>query len=73
MEYPQYRRLSNGKSMYEIIDDRHFNEKQRVGSKIYTYSFVEEQYPEIVKIKDMIECYEDLYEIVYEKDWLIFG
>ena len=57
-DFPQYRKLANGKSFYEIVDERHFIEKQRVGKQVFTISIAAKQYPEIVRIQDMLNCTE---------------
>lgn len=54
MDFPQYRKLSNEKVFYKIIDDRHFDEVQIVGSKAFYFSHKAEQYPEILRIQDML-------------------
>lgn len=67
--FPQYRMLSNGKSYYKITDDRNFEEIQRMGSRLIHHVFTAEQYPEILKIRDMLECYEAIYTIVSDTEW----
>lgn len=54
MDFPQYRKLSNEKVYYKIIDDRHFDEIQIVGSKAFYFSHIAKQYPEILRIQDML-------------------
>ena len=61
-DFPQYRKLSNEKVFYKIIDDRHFDEIQRLGSKILQYSFHAVQYPEILRIQDMLNFSEGYIE-----------
>ncbi len=72
MNFPQYRMLINEKVIYKIIDDRNFEEKQRSGSKVFHFKMTATQYPEILKIQDMLNCNEELYIIKDEKDWLAF-
>ena len=57
-DFPQYRKLSNGKTFYKILDDRNFEEIQQMGSKFIKHKIVAEQYPEILRIKDMLELQE---------------
>jgi hypothetical protein len=54
--FPQYRKLSNEKSYYKIVDDRHFEEKQRIGKQVFLLNISAEQYPEIIRIQDMLAC-----------------
>ena len=70
-DFPQYRKLFNEKAFYKIIDDRHFEEIQLVGSRKMTYSFTAEKYPEILRIQDMLnlesgylECSPEEFEVL---------
>jgi hypothetical protein len=53
-DFPQYRKLSNDKVFYRILDDRHFDEIQIIGTKAQLRNVVAEQYPEILRIQDML-------------------
>jgi hypothetical protein len=54
--FPQFRKLSNEKSFYKIVDDRHFEEKQCIGKQVFLLKITAEQYPEIIRIQDMLAC-----------------
>lgn len=69
-DFPQYRMLSNGKTYYKITSERHFEEIQRSGTKLFRYSTEAVQYPEILKIKDMLELSDDSYIAISEAEWL---
>jgi hypothetical protein len=56
IDFPQYRRLENNKSYYKIMDSRKFIELQQIGKKWKKYEFTATQYPEIIRIMEMIEC-----------------
>jgi hypothetical protein len=58
VDFPQYRKLANEKSHYEIRDDRHFIEKQLIGKQVFTIEIEAKQYPEILRIQDMLKCVE---------------
>jgi hypothetical protein len=58
VEFPQYRKLENEKSHYEIRDNRHFIEKQIIGKQVFTIEIKAKQYPEILRIQDMLNCEE---------------
>ena len=58
LDFPQYRNLANEKSHYEIRDDRHFIEKQIIGKQVFTIEIEAKQYPEILRIQDMLNCEE---------------
>lgn len=53
-DFPQYRKLSNDKVYYRIIDDRNFDEIQIIGIKAQLRQVFAEQYPEILRIQDML-------------------
>jgi hypothetical protein len=53
-DFPQYRKLSNDKVFYRILDDRRFDEIQIIGTKAQLRNVVAEQYPEILRIQDML-------------------
>jgi hypothetical protein len=59
-EFPQYRKLKNDKSFYRIEDESHFIEIQLIGNKAFELKINAVQFPEKLKIKDMLYC-EDPY------------
>jgi hypothetical protein len=58
VDFPQYRKLENEKSHYEIRDERHFVEKQLIGKQVFIIEIEAKQYPEILRIQDMLDCTE---------------
>ena len=58
IEFPQYRKLTNNRSYYRIEDETHFMEIQLIGSRLISFNIHASQYPEIIKIKDMLTCQE---------------
>lgn len=68
--FPQYRMLSNGKSFYKITDDRNFEEIQIFGSKSIRHKIAAEQYPEMLKIQDMLRGHEGFYVEIPEEKWI---
>lgn len=53
-DFPQYRKLSNDKVFYRILDDDHFDEVQIIGTKAQMRHISATQYPEKLRIQDMI-------------------
>lgn len=53
-DFPQYRKLSNNKVFYRINNDRNFDEIKIVGTKAQIHSIEAIQYPEILRIQDLI-------------------
>ncbi|MFN5032368.1 MAG: hypothetical protein ACK5FX_09125 [Flavobacteriia bacterium] len=52
--FPQYRKLSNEKSFYEILSDKEFTEIQLIGSRYVVHKVIANQYPEMLRIMDML-------------------
>ena len=55
IDFPQYRKLSNDKTYYRINSSKHFDEIMIIGKKAQQYSVQAEQYPEMLRINDMLE------------------
>lgn len=53
-DFPQFRKLSNEKVFYRIRDERNFDEIQLIGSRAMWFSMEATQYPEILKIQDLL-------------------
>ena len=54
--YPKYRKLSNHKSFYKIQSENSFEELQLIGTSVIRMTVNATKYPEIIRIKDMIDC-----------------
>lgn len=67
-DFPQFRKLSNGKTFYRIIDEKTFEEIQLMGSRSLKYRFVASQYPEMLKIMDMLALNEP-YELSTKEEF----
>lgn len=55
MDFPQYRKLSNCKSYYRLNDEKSFDEIQLIGDQVVHFHIEAKQYPEMLRIKDMLE------------------
>lgn len=69
-DFPQYRKLSNGKTFYKIKDAKSFDEVQLMGTKRLIYSTIASQYPEMLRIKDMLELHQP-YEMSNENEYIL--
>lgn len=69
-DFPQYRKLSNDKTFYKIQSDRLFEEVQLMGSKVFRYQVEAKQYPEILKIQDMLQL-EEPYLLISEEEFTL--
>ena len=54
MTFPQYRKLEGFQRYYEIRDDRTFVEVTVMNGKINSSEIVVTQFPEMLRIKDML-------------------
>ena len=68
-DFPQYRMLSNGKSFYKINDSRNFEEIQIIGSRKIKHTIEAKQYPEILKIQDLLNQKENQFVVISEVEW----
>ncbi len=55
-EFPIYRKSSNNRNWYKILDERHFVEIQKVGERYFSFEVKAKQYPEMLRIQDMLNC-----------------
>lgn len=53
--FPQYRKLSNEKTFYKIINERTFDEVIIMGERRIKFTTIASKYPEMLRIKDMLE------------------
>lgn len=68
-DFPYYRKMSNNKSFYKIIDDKTFEEIQLIGSSKKHYIHNAKQYPEMLRIHDMINLNEGYFLELTENEW----
>ena len=55
MQFPIYRKYTNGKNLFKIESERSFYQIQKIGSKVFTQFIEAKQYPEIIFINGLIE------------------
>lgn len=65
--FPVYRKLANNKSYYRIDDERSFFEVQVIGNKCFLTQTLAKQYPEIIRITDMLMLNEPFSESTIEE------
>ena len=68
MIFPQYRKLSNHKSFYKIVSKEVFEEIQLVGTVRLKTKTTATKYPEILRIKDMLDGV-DPFEMTTEAEY----
>lgn len=67
-DFPQYRRLKNGKAFYRIVNNLHFTEVQLIGEKRIKHEVKAKQYPEKLRIIDMLAA-EDPFELCSSEEF----
>ena len=67
--FPFYRKLSNSKAFYKINSPDEFEEIQLLGTKRLHYVHAALQYPEKLKIRDMIALEDPSYLESGEEEW----
>ena len=70
MNFPQYRKMSNDKAFYRIISEKEFDEIQIVGNKANLFHIVAAQYPEILRIQDMLKMDNEWFLEVNENEFI---
>jgi hypothetical protein len=71
MKFPIYRKYSNNKSFFKILNEIEFEELKFIGQALELYKVIAVQYPEKLFIKDLIEkadkISEEDYNAIYQK------
>lgn len=70
--FPYYRKLSNGRIYYKILDSNHFEEIQLLGNKQLFHQIEAVQYPEKLKIMDLLALENPVYLEATEQEWQMF-
>jgi hypothetical protein len=69
IDFPQYRKLSNGKVYYKINGDRQFDEIQIVGNSANLFNIEAKQYPEMLRIQDLLSLSMEGFEMSTEEEY----
>lgn len=73
MDYPVYRKNSIGNSVYKIISDAEFIEKQRIGKNVLVHEVEAKQYPEMLLITEMLELKTPAFKEITKSEFENFG
>lgn len=68
-DFPQYRVLSNRKSWFKILNKQNFVEVQLMGKKYKSHTVFAQQYPEMLRIQDMLTLAFEYYEMSTEEEF----
>ena len=69
MEFPQYRKYKNKNTFYKIVSEKEFEEISFIGSKGFKFTIIAQQYPEMLRIQDMIACLNDTWEPIEQQNY----
>ncbi len=72
IDYPIYRKLSNNRSFYKVVDSKNFEEIQIIGKKRRHQLIEANQYPELLFIQDLIAFNHLGILESSEKEWLLY-
>jgi hypothetical protein len=64
--FPIYRKSIDLKNYYKILNQKEFIQLKIIGTKIRKYHYIVDKYPEIIMLKEMIDCENEFYAISQE-------
>ena len=67
--FPAYRKYKNSKTFYKIINENSFEEISFIGEKAFLYQIEANQYPEYLRIQDMLACKDGIWEEIDVKNY----
>lgn len=70
--FPAYRKLENNKVYYKIHSENEFEEIILLGKYYFINKVVATQYPEKLRISDMIDGNKNTYLVISETDYKAF-
>ncbi|MCG8574739.1 MAG: hypothetical protein MI810_07635 [Flavobacteriales bacterium] len=66
-DFPAYRKYKGLNVWFKIENERSFLEIKKLGDRYLVEKVEAEQYPEMLRIQDMLNCLEDRWEIIEEE------
>ena len=70
IDFPEYRKLSNNKVFYKILNNKEFEEIQLIGSIAKLHIIKAVQYPEMLRIQDLLSMQDDWFLVSSEEEFL---
>jgi hypothetical protein len=67
--FPVYRRMVGSAHYYRIDAPDAFTELQRIGKRLVRHEVAAAQYPERVRIREMMDCAEGRYAPMEAREW----
>ena len=70
MEFPQYRKYKNIETYFKIISEKEFEELLVIGKRYQIHSVIANQYPEMLRIQDMLNNENEAWELLTKEQFL---
>lgn len=67
--FPAYRKYKNSNTFFKLISENSFEEISFIGTKGFLHEIEAKQYPEYLRIQDMLNCENDIWEVISEGDY----
>ncbi len=67
--FPAYRKYKNSNTFFKLINENRFEEISFIGSKAFLHSIEAKQYPEFLRIQDMLNCKDDIWIEISEAEY----
>lgn len=68
-KFPVYRKYTNNNTYFKILSENEFEELQFIGSQPHLFTITAHQYPERLRIMDMIACKDEIWEPILEEEY----
>lgn len=70
--FPQYRKLKGLQVFYLIESNQSFTEIKKLGNKLLEENIVATQFPEKLRIQDMLNCTDDRFQVITKEEYNFF-
>lgn len=67
MEFPQYRKYVGKNTFFKVSSEKQFEEISFIGAKKFVVIINASQFPEILRIQDMLACRDGAWEVIDAK------
>mgnify|MGYP000542297203 FL=1 len=67
--FPVYRKYKNSNTFFKLISENRFEEISFIGTKGIIHDIEAKQYPEYLRIQDMINCKDDVWEEITDSEY----
>ena len=71
MQFPQFRKYKISETYFHILSEKEFEELNFIGSKYQVRIIEADQYPEMVRIQDMLNCKEEAWVAISSEDYAV--